>query len=247
MSKLHVHRRITLILLFGVGLHAVSLVDETNVLREELRDIRDSVKDLVHRIDELEKVNKILQKCDCRGDHKGKTKNLHQSNNRKRESDSHRLHSVKECKTVISNQIKRRSVSVKVAFRAYVTGPISNLGDNQIIPFSSVPFDTHSAFHGDSGVFTSPKSGLYAFFCTILVYYEQRLEFEIVRDGNILAYGGSYGNQAEHKDYGSGTTSTIVQLNAGEKVYVRVHGNIHPSSGQIIFQGFSYFMGFILD
>ncbi|XP_063427624.1 uncharacterized protein LOC134711109 [Mytilus trossulus] len=247
MSKLHVHRGIILILLFGVGLRAVSVVDEINVLREELRDISDFVKVLVYRIDELEKANKLLQRCDCRGDHIGKTINLHQSNNTKEGSDSQRLHSVKECETEISNQIKRRSVSVKVAFRAYVTGPISNLDDNQIISFRSVPFHTHSAFHGDSGVFTSPKSGLYAFFCTILVYYEQRLEFEIVRDGHILAYGGSYGNQAEHKDYGSGTTSTVVQLNAGEKVYVRVHGNIHPSSGQIIFQGFSYFMGFSLD
>ncbi|CAC5405504.1 unnamed protein product [Mytilus coruscus] len=244
MSELHVYRMISSILLFGVGLHAVSVVDETNVLKEELRYIRNSFKVLVHRIDELEKANQILQKSGCLGDHIGKTSdknndyiNPHQNNNTKEESDSETLHGVKECKTVVSNQIKRRSVSVKVAFRAYVTGPISNLGDNQIIPFTSVPFDTHKAFHGDSGVFTSPKSGLYVFFCTILVYYEQRLEFEIVKDGYILAYGGSYGNKAEHKDYGSGTTSTIVQLNAGENVYVRVHGNIHPPSGQIIFQG----------
>ncbi|XP_063427625.1 uncharacterized protein LOC134711110 [Mytilus trossulus] len=243
MLELQFYITISSLIFFCVGLHAAAVDDEMKSLRDELLEIRNSYKILVHRMNDLEKTNAVLQKCGCQ------RKNLAQTSNKNDEFiNLDGIESKHSNQTVwVPNHTKRLSVSDKVAFRAYVTEHISNLGDNQIIPFRSVPFDSHRAFHGDSGVFTSPKSGLYAFFCTILVYPGQRLEFELLKDGHVLAYGGSYGNQAEHKDYGSGTTSTVVQLNSGEKMYVRVHGNNHPSAGQIIFQGFSYFMGFSLD
>ncbi|CAG2251885.1 unnamed protein product [Mytilus edulis] len=230
MLELRFYKTISSLLFFCVGLHAAAVDNEMKLLRgellemkllrEELLEIRSSYKILVRRMDELEKTNAVLQKCDV-------------------------VDSEHSNQSVVSNQIKRLSASDIVAFRAYVSDPISNVGDNQIIPFRTVQFDSHRAFHGDSGVFTSPKSGLYAFFCTFLVYQGQSLDFEIVKDGHVLAYGGSYGNKAEH-DYGSRTTSTLLHLNAGDKMYVRVHGNHHSSTGNTIYPSFSHFMGFSL-
>lgn len=241
MLELQFYITISSLVFLCVGLHAAAVDDEIKLLRGELLEIRSSYKILVRRMDELEKTNAVLQKCGCQ------TENLAQTSNKNDEFVNIDVADSKHSnQSVISNQIKRLSASDKVAFRAYVNEHISNIGDNQIIPFRTVQFDSNTAFHGDSGVFTSPKSGMYAFFCTILVYRGQRLEFEIVKDGHVLAYGGSYGNKAEH-DYGSGTTSTLLHLNAGEKMYVRVHSSAHSSTGNTIYPSFSHFMGFSLD
>lgn len=250
MLELRFYKTISSLLFFCVGIHAAAVDNEMKLLRgellemkllrEELLEIRSSYKILVRRMDELEKTNAVLQKCGCQ------TENLAQTLNKNDELiNLDVVDSEHSNQSVVSNQIKRLSASDKVAFRAYVSDHISNVGDNQIIPFKTLQFDSHRAFHGDSGVFTSPKSGLYAFFCTILVYQGQRLEFEIVKDGHVLAYGGSYGNKAEY-DYGSGTTSTLLHLNAGEKMYVRVHSYAHSSTGNTIYPSFSHFMGFSL-
>lgn len=41
-------------------------------------------------------------------------------------------------------------------FFAKVSETLQNLGDDQDIPFKNVEIDTHNAFHGDTGIFTTP-------------------------------------------------------------------------------------------
>lgn len=69
------------------------------------------------------------------------------------------------------------------------------------------------------------------------------IEFEIKTDNGILAYGHS-GNQ---NDYGTGTAHAIAKINKGDRVYLRVHGDDHSASGDMIFPSFSNFMGYSLD
>lgn len=117
------------------------------------------------------------------------------------------------------------------------------MGDNQEIPFKDITVDTHNGFHGDSGIFTTPVAGYYAVFATILTYPGIRVEFEITKDGTEISSAYSRG----HSDvYGTGTTSGIVNLNVGDKVWVKVKVNGHTGSGNMVYKGYSSFMGFRL-
>ncbi|VDH88883.1 Hypothetical predicted protein [Mytilus galloprovincialis] len=140
----------------------------------------------------------------------------------------------------------KRATSGVVAFSGVVKDTLHNIGDHQEIPFKTVVIDTHSAFHADSGIFTSPAAGYYAVFSTIMTLPGIRLDFLIVRNGNAICYGYSKGLNGDDKLYGTGSTSGIVYLAVGDKIWVKVHEDHHYGSGEMVLRIYSSFMGYRL-
>ena len=118
---------------------------------------------------------------------------------------------------------------------------ISNVGDNQDIPFDQVETDTSHSYHGPTGIFTCPRTGVYVFQATLLTLPNIRVQFQIVKEGQLFAAGYSYGAPDR---YGTGTTAGIVMLQKGDKVWVKVHDVHHSGSGHMINGLYSSFMGF---
>lgn len=119
---------------------------------------------------------------------------------------------------------------------------LQNLGDNQEIPFKDIHIDTHSAFHGDSGIYTTAVAGYYAIFATIVTYPDIKLEFSIVSNGKWVCLGRS----KAINEFGTGSTSGIVYLDVGDKLWAKVLSGGHSGSGNMVLSDYSSFVGFHL-
>ena len=134
-----------------------------------------------------------------------------------------------------------------VAFSAQVMDPISNLGDNQVIPFKSLIVNTQNAFHGPTGIFTCPRAGLYAFFAKLLVYPDVKIEYAIAKNSDRVQFAEGYSKGVAPNKYDSGSALGMINLAVGDKVWVYtlvIDG--HESSGQQVVRQISSFMGFSL-
>ncbi|XP_063425639.1 uncharacterized protein LOC134709407 [Mytilus trossulus] len=141
----------------------------------------------------------------------------------------------------------KRGTSGEVAFSGVVKDTLQNIGDHQDIPFKTVDVDTHNAFHGDSGIFTVPVAGYYAVFATIMTHPGTRLDFLIVKNGQTIGYGYSKGHgYSDDEVYGTGSTSAIINLAIGDKIWVKTNGNYHFGSGDMVVELYSSFMGYRL-
>ncbi|XP_071160940.1 uncharacterized protein [Mytilus edulis] len=118
-----------------------------------------------------------------------------------------------------------------VAFFGVVKDTLKNIGDHQDIPFKTVDFDTHNAFHGDNGIFTVPVPGYYAVFATITTLPGTGLDFLIVKNGQTIGYGYSKGHgSGDDEVYGTGSTSAIINSAIGDKIWIKANGNDHFGS-----------------
>ncbi|CAG2205485.1 unnamed protein product [Mytilus edulis] len=134
-----------------------------------------------------------------------------------------------------------------VAFSAEVMDPISNLGDNQVIPFKSVLINTQNAFHGPTGIFTCPRAGLYAFFAKLLVYPDARIEFALAKNSDSVQFAKGYSKGVAPNKYDSGSAFGMIHLAVGDRVWVYVVNDAHEGSGKQVVKWMSSFMGFCLN
>lgn len=137
-------------------------------------------------------------------------------------------------------------VGSTVAFFGRLDSNLANIGDNHVIPFEEVVSDTHSAFNGQTGVFTCPESGYYYFVVSLLAYPDAHVEAEIKLNGNgiveVYARGVQANNQVGVFDHG--TSGGVLYCNVNDKVWVQVNGDAHHGSGNILYYHYTSFSGF---
>ena len=128
-----------------------------------------------------------------------------------------------------------------MAFHANVNGHVS-LHDNEMIRFDQVLTNLGSAYDGNIGMFQCPTPGYYVFFVAFLIYPQKRLEAEIVKNGNVIqrVYAGT-----QYIGDGPGSNMVIVQLQQGDRVWVKVHGKYHHT-GDLLDGPWCTFNGFLL-
>jgi len=123
-----------------------------------------------------------------------------------------------------------------VAFHANVNGNVG-LNDNEMIRFDNVLTNVGAAYDGNIGMFQCPTPGYYVFFVAFLIYPQKRLEAEIVKNGNVIqrVYAGT-----QYIGDGPGSNMVIVQLQQGDRVWVKVH------TGDLLDGPWCTFNGFLL-
>ena len=99
-----------------------------------------------------------------------------------------------------------------------------------------------NAYDEYRGIFTCPQSGTYVFMATLLVGFGNKFEAEIVRNGN--SFADMYGK--DDHNWAPTSTSAVINLSVGDRVWLRVHSNYHDS-GATLDDSFSSFSGFCID
>lgn len=105
-----------------------------------------------------------------------------------------------------------------VAFTVNGVKDRKNLGPHQTIVFKSILTNVGHSFNQPTGIFTCTIPGVYVFYCSIVVNADADIKVSIVKDGvdTTFAYQPVGKNQ--------GGTMSIIHLNAGESVWVRMAG-----------------------
>jgi len=116
------------------------------------------------------------------------------------------------------------------------------INDNEMIRFDHVLTNVGAAYDGNIGMFQCPTPGYYVFFVNFLVFPQKRLETQIVKNGNVIqeVYAGTQDN-----GHGPGSNMVIVQLQQGDRVWVRVHDFYH-NTGDILDGPWCTFNGFLV-
>ena len=83
-----------------------------------------------------------------------------------------------------------------------------------------------NGYHGDDGIFIVPHTGTYAFAWTLGVSKYGWVTTEIVINGQ--KYGQAFADGDNNSD-GFGTGFVIADVNEGDHVYIRTHGEVDPT------------------
>ncbi|XP_071145634.1 uncharacterized protein [Mytilus edulis] len=149
----------------------------------------------------------------------------------------------------ISKDIKRLLVrdnfSPVVAFSSTMDSHKENLGIGQTVLFEHVITNIGNGLDPNTSIFKAPITGVYHFDVIIMSHFGEDMETEIVKNGNGLVrlYSGN------GDTWGVGMQAIVIQMNAGDDVWVRVYNNPDVNDGNIrVFGGFwSSFSGFLLQ
>ena len=131
-----------------------------------------------------------------------------------------------------------------VAFYAYMSTSMSNIGGHQTLLFDVIKTNAGNGFHSTSGVFIVPSSGFYVFTWTIRVYNTGQHSVELVVNGQ--GVGALYEHSGPGEDDMSSTTA-VVYVNEGEDVYLRTKMDYNQGTIHTSVYGYSSFAGWKLN
>lgn len=129
-----------------------------------------------------------------------------------------------------------------IAFSAYMTHNLSNLGNLRILVFDAIFINESNGYNPYVGVFTAPHTGLYVFTWTIRTY-DGYYNTQLLVDG--LMHGWVY--TASNFITDSSSATAVARVVAGQSVYIRTGP---ASNGGAIYsgnEGFSTFSGWTID
>ncbi|KAL8574116.1 hypothetical protein ACOMHN_060692 [Nucella lapillus] len=106
--------------------------------------------------------------------------------------------------------------SKSVAFTVrFSNDPITDVGQHSILKFDNVQFNLGNAFSPQSGIFTAPESGVYAFHLSLMGSW-QWSELSLVKNGAVID-----SVHVNDDSFDQGSLFETVHLNAGELVWVQ--------------------------
>ncbi|XP_061180687.1 caprin-2-like [Saccostrea echinata] len=113
------------------------------------------------------------------------------------------------------------STTENIAFHAYMsTNTASGLRQHHTLVFDIVMVNKGHGYHKEDGIFILPISGVYVFTWTVAVIDNAWVTVEIVANGQIA---GSTFADGDGTGFDAGTGLIVVEGNAGDHVYIRVH------------------------
>ncbi|KAK3105820.1 hypothetical protein FSP39_006406 [Pinctada imbricata] len=136
-----------------------------------------------------------------------------------------------------------RSVGGPVAFYAYMSKPMTGIGDHHPLTFDVVRTNVGNAFHLSTGVFMVPQTGLYVFTWAFrLNIRKSSHSVEIMVNG--IKAGAAYA--VVFDDVAQTSATIVIQVTAGDDVFLRSGAALN--NGQIYSDtyGYTYFAGWKL-
>ena len=127
---------------------------------------------------------------------------------------------------------------VPVAFSAFRNSASGGVGANQGIVFDLVQVNQGNGYHNQHGLFIAPQSGIY-FFTTSLLHpsQSQPSHNSIMKNGVAVARFHAESNQWEQT-----SQSIILNVNAGDEIYVRNDDYNNESYNAGLYSSFSGFL-----
>ncbi|XP_062578820.1 complement C1q-like protein 4 [Saccostrea cucullata] len=133
-----------------------------------------------------------------------------------------------------------------VAFYAYMSSDMTNIGGHHPLVFDVVKTNTGNAYHQSTGTFTVPQTGLYVFTWSVRVTSGSYHSVELVVNGKMegIVYQQSMG-----KDDDQGGSTIVILANEHDDVFLRTTMNMGANSGSIHSNsnGFTSFAGWKLN
>ncbi|XP_053393005.1 complement C1q-like protein 4 [Mercenaria mercenaria] len=159
-------------------------------------------------------------------------------------------------KTVLTQEeykdiIKRQSRFVldsgegPVAFTAAISPKaVDHVGANATITFETVITNIGGGYNNITGVFVAPLSGLYMFSCSLLDAVEgkhgtDKLHAEIVQNDKVLARVFAH---ADNHNRDQGAQTIFVQVNQGDRIFIRSVDNDDLGLGGDLYSTFSGYL-----
>lgn len=135
----------------------------------------------------------------------------------------------------------------KIAFSVDFNGFSQRLNNiNQILVYKNILINHGSGYNTNTGIFTTPEAGTYAFFFSVQVQVNVRLLCVLMLNGKTV----SESLAGKILDFNTGSNMVILPLEKGDKVWVQTHSAIRDWinwSGEVIveYSGNS-FSGFLI-
>ncbi|XP_053391790.1 rho-associated protein kinase 1-like [Mercenaria mercenaria] len=130
----------------------------------------------------------------------------------------------------------------RIAFTAYLSNTVTELGKQHPIPFDQVMLNEGHAYDTVLHAFICPVNGIYMFQSAAMSTHTDSIQTEIVKDGVALVVIYAAGATGSH-GYDQGFNSAVIQCNQGERVWVRVHAHY----GTDLYGGrYTTFSGYLL-
>lgn len=105
-----------------------------------------------------------------------------------------------------------------IGFSAALTTFGLQLGDHQAVEYDRVYTNLGNRYDRSTGHFTAPVHGLYQFATTVAALQNKNIHVQIVKNGATIA-----STYAENGGWDMGSVQAIVELDVGDRVWVRHH------------------------
>jgi len=128
-----------------------------------------------------------------------------------------------------------------VAFTALPSSHARELGLDHTIPFNKTILNHCGAFDTTASVFTCPVDGIYAFMTAVIADIHQNTVTEIVLNGAPLVQ--AYSGASSVHGFDQGFNTVLTECRAGDRVWVKMHGN---QGSTVLGYGWSSFSGFLV-
>lgn len=126
-------------------------------------------------------------------------------------------------------------------FTAVMTDYVHDPAVGRRLSFPNVRFLSGTGYDSLTGIFTCPISGMYVFEHTLFVNQLHYVVTSIRKNGELLVWIQGSGGNVDY--YASGSGTTVVSLQAGDRVWVQ----IEDATSQAVFGGyFSSFVGYLV-
>ncbi|KAH3719009.1 complement C1q-like protein 4 [Dreissena polymorpha] len=143
------------------------------------------------------------------------------------------------------SSIKRQLTDVTVAFTATIRPPnLTGLNSGQPIIFDRVITNSGTAYDSGTGIFTAPVRGYYVFHMDILMEPGENEYLQFVKDGAHILY--NFIQATGSLNDVSGSRTVVVELERGNKVWIRTVTSGHHGSGTLHGNEFSTFSGWLV-
>ena len=132
----------------------------------------------------------------------------------------------------------------QIVFFAYMSKnvPIRTLSKHKAFVYDRIETNAGNAYNSATGKFIAPVDGMYVFHTTTPAYDKTCCTIEVVKNGAVKNIG--FADAMDHNDRALSSTMTILSLEKGDVVHVRVgllYGGYHLLSNQYVRMTFSGF------
>ncbi|XP_045190893.2 complement C1q-like protein 3 [Mercenaria mercenaria] len=143
-----------------------------------------------------------------------------------------------EQKAEDSDVLQNQPAKGTVAFFATANSR-KTYGADETLVFENVVTNLGEAYNPANGIFTTPSTGMFVFFSTVLGSNDVELWNYISVNNKAVANFNSHGTGGRHD---SGTVTTVLQLSKGDEVSIKNS----QSSGNTYGENYTHFGGFRL-
>ncbi|XP_062585172.1 complement C1q-like protein 4 [Saccostrea cucullata] len=226
--------------------------DEIRALRMELMEMRKEMSHQEEKIKQLEDdLKKKPEKCECPQTDFTETEskeNVQTQRKVLRTDEGYNRDFLKDYKAVMRRLLLHPTPSPssppnilpRIAFSADAPSDYKNLSLHHTLIFGRVILNQGNQYHHTTEIFTPRVSGVYVFYVQLVVSLNGDVHTELVVEG--VRKGGHYVQSHTPGGYYNGGGMTIVHVNAGDSVWVRL-GTQHGTNS---FGWESSFSGFLL-